>query len=211
MNMLCADEVKAVVVVIDAVVDAYSIELYILTLNDADGMEGALIQKYVAHGQVLATMKEQMIRTLRAAASGGRGNAALRTAELRALAVDGARSFDGDVLGIDREDQSDIAVAERRVPSERNRIGRVILLAIGGAQQLSLCCDVQRDIALHLDDANNEHTGRHEHCAALILVARIDRRLDRHRVERCAVALRAEITNVVDARTQIVASACGCA
>src|SRR5215472_9439373 len=111
-------------------------------------------------------MKEQMIRTLRAAASQGRGNAALRTAELGSLSVDGPRSFDGDVLSVHGKDQSDVAVAERRVSSERNCIGRVILLAIGAAQQLALRRDAQRNVALHLDSANDEDAGGHEHGAA---------------------------------------------
>src|SRR5262249_46724131 len=153
VNMLRADEVKAVVVVIHAIVDAYAVQLHILTLNDADRMEGALIKKYVADGEVLAAMKEQMIRTLSAAASRGRWNAALRTAELRALAVNRPRSFDRDVLGVYGKDQSDVAVGKRRVPSERDRVGGMILLAIGTAQQLALRRDVQCDVALYLDGA----------------------------------------------------------
>ena len=55
-------------------------------------------------------MKQQMVRTVGAAASRRRRNAPARAAELQALTIDRARTFDGDVLGVDGKNEADIAV-----------------------------------------------------------------------------------------------------
>ena len=55
---------------------------------------------------------------------------------------------------------------------------------------------VQGDVALHLDGPDDEHPRRHQHRAALILVAGVDGRLHRRGIERDTVAFGAEIADV---------------
>ena len=110
--MLGADEMKTVVIVVHAIVNADPIELDGTRLNDAHRMKGALIKENIADREVLTAMKEEMVRPLSAAASGGWRNTALGTAKLRTLTIDGSRSFDRNVLGINGKNQANIAVPE---------------------------------------------------------------------------------------------------
>src|SRR5260370_12769606 len=57
-----------------------------------------------------------------------------------------------------------------------------------------------RDIALALDGADVEHARRDQHRSPALTVARVDGRLDRGRIERLAVPLRAEVPDIVDTR-----------
>ena len=63
---------------------------------------------------------------------------------------------------------------------------------------------MQRDIALHLDGADQEDTRGHQHRAPLVLITCVNRRLHRGGVERGAVALGAKVADVVGARAEIV-------
>ena len=74
----------------------------------------------------------------------------------------------------------------------------MVLLAVGAAEQLTLGRNVQGHVALHLDGADDEHSGGHQHGSALILMAGVDGSLHRLRVERRAIAFRAEVDDVVD-------------
>lgn len=68
--------------------------------------------------------------------------------ELESLAVYRAGPLYGDVLCIDSKEQRPIPVLQRRIAVERNGIGRVVLLAVGSAEQFSRRCYVQGYIAL---------------------------------------------------------------
>ena len=187
-DVLAADEVEAVVVLVDAVVDADAVELHVAALEDADGVIGAVVEEDVADAEVLALMKEQVIGPVGAAEARRAASPAARAAELRALAVDRAGAFDGDVLGVDGEDEPDVAVAERGVAVQRDGVAGVVLLAVGAAEQLASGGDVQGDVALQFDGADDEHAGGDEHRAALVAIAGVDRGLDGRGVERVAVA-----------------------
>lgn len=75
----------------------------------------------------------------------------------------------------------------------------MVLLAVGAAEQLALGRNVQGDVALDLDGSDYEHAGRYEHGPALIAIAGINRGLQCCRIEGHAVALRAEVADVVNA------------
>ena len=108
--MLGTDEVKAVVIVIDPIVDADVVELHDARLNDTHRMKSTLIKEDVTDSEVLAAMKEEMIGPLCSSSAGRGRSTTLRTAKLRALSVDGSWSFDRNVFGINGEDQAHIAV-----------------------------------------------------------------------------------------------------
>ena len=192
-----ADEVESVVIVVDAIVNANAVEFDEATLDDADGMEGAVFEEEVADGEVLALMQEDVIGTVGAAEAGGRRNSAARRAELCTLAVDGAGAFDCEVARLDGEDEGPVAVVKGGIALQWNGVDGVILLAVGAAKQGAAGGDVQSDVALHLDGADDEDAGGDDHRAALIAIARVDRGLQRRGVERDAVAFGSEIADVV--------------
>src|ERR1700761_179117 len=101
--------------------------------------------------------------------------------------------------------QRPVAVDECRVTTERNRIDGVILFAVGTPKQRSAGGDVQRHVTLQLCCANLKDPGRNKHCAATVARAGVDGRLQRTCVQRLAIALRAEVANVVHAGAKIIA------
>ena len=116
-----------------------------------------------------------------------------------AVAVDRARPFHSHVFRVDGIDQAHISVPQRGIAAERHGVHVVVLLAVGGAQQRSVGRDAQRDVALELDHADDEDACRHQHDSAPIAGAGIDGGLHGRRVERGAVALGAEVADIVDA------------
>ena len=105
-----------------------AVDPHVIALDDADRVERAGDKKHIANAQIRASVKEHVVGTRGAAPSGWRRSAAGRAAKLRALAVDRSRPFDRHVLGIDRKDQADIAVAQtwnRRAAESRRRHGTV--------------------------------------------------------------------------------------
>lgn len=188
MDVLAADEMKPVVVVVDPVVNVDAFQLHIFALDNPDRVKRALRQKNVTHGEVLALMEQQVIRTVAAPDAGGRWRTAGRAAKLRALAVNCSRPLDDDILEADTEDQTDVQtdvpVLQRRVSVKRDGLGRMVLVPISAAQQLALRRKVQFDIALHLDRADDKHAGGHKNRPALVLVAGINRGLNGGCVQR---------------------------
>src|SRR4051812_41140662 len=104
MHMLAADEVEAIVIVIDAIVDANAIHLDVTAERDTHGMIRARDEVHVAHRDVLALIQQEVMRTLVARDSGGRHRAASRRSKLSALPIDGSLPFDRDILRVSRED-----------------------------------------------------------------------------------------------------------
>src|SRR4051794_10069232 len=115
-------------------------------------MKGARDQVEVAEAQVLAPVKQEMVGAVGATAARGWRHASRRTAKLEALAVDRPRTLDGDVLRVDREEQTYVPIAESRVARERDA-GRAVLFAVGAAKQFALCLDPQRYVAFQLHGA----------------------------------------------------------
>ena len=121
---------------------------------------------------------------------------------MRSLSINRPRTFDCEVLRLDREDQSNIPVVECRITSQWNRIRRVILLAIGTAQQFALRGNMQGDIALHLDCSDKEHASGNNNRSSLILATGIDGRLQSAGVKTDTVTLSAKVPDVVNACAQ---------
>ena len=69
----------------------------------------------------------------------------------------------------------------------------MILLAVSAAQQFSGGCNMQRHIALQLCRANDKYAGGNQHSAAAILVAGVNRGLQRRGVDSGAVSFRAKL------------------
>ena len=93
---------------------------------------------------------------------------------------------------------------------QRNRVDRVVLLAVGAPQQLALRRQVQGDIAFHLDGPDDEYAGGHQHRAALVVIAGVNRRLHRRGIERGAVACRSEIADVVGLGAEVLVGSLLC-
>ena len=109
------------------------------------------------------------------------------------MAVDGASPFDGDVVGVDRVKQHDISVRRR------NAFARGIMIGIAAAQQAAGGGDVQCDVALQLNGADNKVAGWDQDSTTFILGAGVDGGLNGGGVEGCAIALGAVFANVVSA------------
>jgi hypothetical protein len=199
VDMLAADEVKSVVVAVDAIIDTKAFHPYEAALNYPDRVKRAGDQVEVSDPEIPAAVKQQVIRTIGSPSARRWRNAPGGTPELRALAVDRPRPFDGDVLRVDREDQTDVSVAECGVTAERDGIRRVVLLSVRAAQQFSLSGDSQRHIAFELDGADDKHSGGDEHRSPLVFVAGVDSILERLCGKGLAVSFRAETDDVVDA------------
>src|SRR5581483_6272191 len=97
--------------------------------------------------------------------------------KLRALAIDRSRTLDGDVPGLHREEQCPVAVVERCVAMQRDRVDSVIFFAIAAAEQCSTGGNVQRYIVLEFHSADDKRACRDEYGASAIGSTGIDRRL----------------------------------
>src|SRR5258708_364507 len=146
-----------------------------MALDHPYGVIGAGSEKNVANHEIGAAIKQQMIWAMVAADPGRRQNIAAGTVKLRALAINRAQAFDENIFGVYSVDQCNVAITQRRVPAERDRINCAVLPAVDAAQQFSLGCQAQCDIALQLDRSNDEHSRGHENRSTLILVASVNR------------------------------------
>ena len=108
------------------------------------------------------------------------------------------------LVALTGEQQRPIPVVQRGVSAERNRIHGVILLAVRAPKEFPRSRDMECHIALEFDCADLESAGRNQHRPASILMACIDRRLQRGGIECNAIAFRAILANVVDAGAGIV-------
>ncbi len=180
---------KPIVVVIHATMDANAVEFHVAALDNAHGMISAVFEENVTHHKILTLMKKQMVRTVCPSEPRRRRNSTAGAAELRALAVDCPRTFDSEILGLDRKDERPVAVFQSSVSLQRNFVDRAILPAISAPQQFAFSRKMQRDIAFHLDGSDNEDARRNHNRAALVLIARINRGLDGRGIERGTIAL----------------------
>src|SRR5437868_13447562 len=121
---------EAVIITVHAVVNVNARKVHVARLNDADRMIGALKQCYVAYRDVPALVKQKVIRTAVTSAARWWRYSASGTVNLETLAIEHARSFDGEVVGFHREDESDIAIVQSGLDDERHRVGCVSLLDI---------------------------------------------------------------------------------
>ena len=87
---------------------------------------------------------------------------------------------------------------------KRNRVDRVVLLAVGASQQLALRRQVQGDIAFHLDGPDDEHSGGHQDRAALVLIAGVNCCLHGRGIERGTVAFGSEIADVIGLGAEVL-------
>ena len=110
VNVLRADEVKAVVVAIHAIVYANARKVHIGRLNDADRMIGTLEKRDIPYSDVFALMEKKVVRTIITSTTRWRWDSASGTVKLEALPIDDSRTFDDEVIGFDRKDQPDVAI-----------------------------------------------------------------------------------------------------
>lgn len=75
-----------------------------------------------------------MIGAMAAGDARGRQYALGRTSELGALPIDGALSFNGDILGANGKQKPYVPIVEGGVAAKGNGVSRMVLLAIGAAQ-----------------------------------------------------------------------------
>ncbi len=87
-DVLTADEVKAVVVAVDAVVDMQAVHVHVLALDHADAVIRALPQAQIADAHVLTAVEQDVVRPVVAAEPARRQRAARGRVELQSLAVD---------------------------------------------------------------------------------------------------------------------------
>src|SRR5262249_35968594 len=128
-----ADEMKAVVVPVDAVVDVNSVDVNVAALDDADRMVGACDQPDVANDDVLTLMQQHVVRTVVPSPTGGRRNAPARAGTRQSLAVNGSGTVDSNVFRSHGENQPDIAVAQSGIALQGNRARGAVLRSVGAA------------------------------------------------------------------------------
>src|SRR5262249_24377531 len=163
--------VKAVIIVVDAIVYADAVHLHTAAYRDAYGMIGAVGEEDVAYGQVPDLVEEQMVRSAITGEPRGRLRAACGRPELRALAIDRSTSLDRDILGVRGEDERDIAIAHRPFAGQRDGRRSMVLLAIGCSQDLCRGGQVQRHVALQFERSGEKRAGGDQHRAAVVLIA----------------------------------------
>ncbi len=108
--MFAADEVKSVVIAIDAIGNMKTIHVNETGLDDAHTVIGAFREANVPEAEIPATIKQKQIGAAIPAEAARRRSAANGRMELESLTVNHARAFDGDIGGIDGKEQSPIAI-----------------------------------------------------------------------------------------------------
>jgi len=103
VDVLIAVEVEAIVVEVDAIVDAHTIQPHSIAFQNAHAVVGAAREEDIAYLQIPAAIKDGEVRTLAVAlgaVAARTGVVALAGVKELSLAVDGSGTFDGDVLGV---------------------------------------------------------------------------------------------------------------
>ena len=190
---------KSIVVPVDAIVNVQRVHVHALRLDHSNAVIRAVEEIEIANRESFALIREHVVRPLVAADAAWRLLSAHGRVKLIALTVNRPGAFDGHILRMHGKQQSPVAVDERGVAMQRNRIDGVILLAVRASEQRRTRSDMHRHIALQFCRADLEDARGHEHRAAAVARARIDRRLQRRGVQCLSIALRTEVANVVDA------------
>ena len=189
---------KAVVVQVDAVINADSFEINAIALKDAGAMVRTGRKKDLPNHKIPATMKNQEMWTLKITLGGilpGPGHVSFAGEKLRPVSIDGPRTFDRDVVGVRSSNHHDVAVARR------DAVTWLVVLDVGTAKEPAVGSKMQCHIAFQLERTDNEVTRRNQHGPTLVSVAQVNCCLDRRGIERTTVAFRAKVANVADART----------
>src|SRR5581483_4670216 len=202
-HVLTADEVEAIVVAVDTVVDIDAAHMNAPRLDDAHAVIGAVEQIDVAYTEVFAAVEQEMVGTVMPAQSARRNCAPLRRVKLDSLAIDRPRAFNRDIGRIHRIKQCPVAVFERRVAAERDRIDGMVIMALRTAEQSSPGDDAKSHVALELDRSNEEHARRDQNGAAAVGVARIDGSLKCNRVGCPSIATASVAAHVINTSTGI--------
>ena len=124
--------------------------------------------------------------------------------ERQAIAVHLSRPGDGDIVGRDGADHVLAASLVGVLGDEASRHKVIVVLQPGTAEELATRRQVQFHIALQLDGAGKETTGTAVDHAAARLVAGIDGRLDRDRVQRRAVRTGTEVDDISSVRHGLI-------
>ena len=199
-DVLAADEVKPIVVVVYAVEDVQPVDLHVLRLDDAHAVIRTAVEPHIADAHVRASMKQHVIRATIPADSTRRRRSARCRMKLNALPVDQPRPIYRDVLRVHGKKQRPVAVAERRVAGERDRVHRMVLRSVRAAEQCRGRGQIEGEIAPELERADVERALGHEHRSTALGVTSVDGLLHGGGIERRTVAFRSVIANIVDAR-----------
>ena len=115
------------------------------------------------------------------------------------VSVDLARPAQGHVLLLDTEDKmpaADVVAASAPPPVLRRHVERVVVGRVWAALQRRAFGEVEVHAALQEHGTAEVRALRKQHLAAARRVRVVDRPLDRRRVLRCAIALRAVVAHV---------------
>lgn len=107
-----ADEMKSVIVAVDAVMDIDVIHMDAGALNDTNAVKRTIEQRDIADGQVLATIAKDVIWPAATADAAGWRSTANSGVELRALPIDRAGPFNCYFFCIDCEEKGPVTVLQ---------------------------------------------------------------------------------------------------
>jgi len=192
---------KAVVVEVNAIMDANRIEIHTVTLENASAVISASRQKHVANPKVRAAVENQKMWALRITLGGvltWTSHVATTSEKFCAIAVDCARPFDTNVLSVRCRNHYDVAVARWNI------VACFVVLDLCTTKQSALRGNSQRNITLEFDRANDEIASRHQNCSAVLLRACVDRSLYRVGIESGSIAHSAKVSDVINARAEIL-------
>ena len=122
---------EAIIISIDAIVDVDAVHVHSLALDDAEAVIRAIEQIDIADNETFAAISEEMVGPTVAAEAAGRLGAAHRGMKLKALAVNRAGPFEGDVLCVDSEEEGPVSIDQRGIATQGNRVDCVVLFSIG--------------------------------------------------------------------------------
>ena len=133
-QILCADEMEAVVIAIHAAVNIDAVHVHALALDHAEAVICAIKQIDIADRETFAPIGEQMIGAAAASETAGRLGTAHGRVKLKSLAINRAGSFESNVSCVDDEEESPVAVNQRCVATQGNGFHGVILFSVGASQ-----------------------------------------------------------------------------
>src|SRR6185437_3101757 len=114
-----------------------AVHMNALALNNAQAVIGTVEQIDIAHGEPFASVGEQVVGPLISSEAAGGRSAANRRVKLKALTVNQAWALESHIRRFDRKEEGPIPIVQRGVTAERDRVNRVVLLAVGAAEKLA--------------------------------------------------------------------------
>src|ERR1043166_3712376 len=129
-------------------------------MENAHAMISAGCEKHVAHAKVLAAIKNEQMRSIKIAFGGllaRTGVVTVTSKKLRPVAIDGSGTLNGHIFRIGGGEEHDIPVAGR------STVAGAVILRMSTAQKPTLSSEMERNVALEFERADQEISGGHEH------------------------------------------------